>query len=172
MSAFFRLKNVDLGVHMKQSELRKYRTATRQALKGLVVPMLAVPTIMLLAAALIIGAFAGLLGHSGLEYTLGFIGDAAAPAYMVPAQLMLAVYFIVAIEFAFSWDSWTRSHQRNLAEKLLELMTGLWKLWSSVISSIATILYAPRLTERPRGDWQYATFKTTPFLAGERPQLE
>ena len=134
--------------------------------------MLAVPPVMLLVSALLIGAYAGLLGHSGIDYTLGFIGDAAAPAYMVAAQLSILLYFIVAIEFAFSWTSWTRFHHLNPAEKFFELMTGMAKLWSSIVSAIATALYVPRLTERPRGDWQYSTFKATPFLAGERPQLE
>ena len=157
---------------MSQTELNKYRSITQQALKGLFLPILAVPTAMLLVASVIVGLYAGLLGHSGLEHSIGFIEDAVSPAYMIPAQLSIALYFIVAIEFAFSWNSWTRSSQLSLAEKFFELLTGLARLWSWIVSAIATALYVPLPTERPREAWQYATFKETPYLAGERPQLE
>lgn len=160
------------GELMTHNEIREYRSITQQAIKGLVVPMLAVPTLMLLTAALLIGVYAALFGHSGVEYTLGFTEDAATPAFLVPAKLSIAIYFILAIEFAFLWNSWTRSDHLSPIVKFFDLLTRLTKLWSSIVSEVSTALYLPRLLERSREARQYATFKETPYLAGERPQLE
>ena len=157
---------------MTQNEIREYRSITQQAIKGLVVPMFAVPTLTLLTTALLIGVYAALFGHSGVEYTLGFIGNAATPVFMVPAQLSIVLFFIVAIEFAFSWNSWIRSDHLSPIVKFFDLLTRLTKLWSSFVSAVSTALYLPRPLERSREARQYATFKETPYLAGERPQLE
>ena len=157
---------------MNKSDIRILRGRTRQVLKRLVVSMVAVPTIMLLATTLLVGVFAALHGLSGMEHMLGFIGKAAEPAFLVPAQLSLAVYFIIAIDFAISLDNRAGAHPRHLFERLLATATGMANLWSSIISTTALPLFAAQLSERLAGHCQSQTASATPFLAGEAPQLE
>ena len=157
---------------MNNSDIRILKGRNRQVLKRLVLSMVAVPTIMLLATTLIVGVFAALHGQSGMEHMLGFIGKAAEPAFLVPAQLSLAVYFIIAIDFALSLDNWVGVHPRHLVERLLATVTGMVKFWSSIISTTALPLFAAHLSERLAGHWQFETGSAIPFLAGEAPQLE
>ena len=158
---------------MDKSDLTRYKAITRQALKSLCVAMLTLPITMLLVSAALVGAIGSLAGQSGIEVALAFVGDATAPAMMALLKFALPAYFfIAAIYFAFSWERWTETHLRQLTVRLQTKITGLARLWASILSCVATPLYLPNASCHRIAHASSPIGARTPYLAGEAPQLE
>ena len=169
---FFDAKLTVRQCPMRKSDITKCKSLTLQALKSLVVLTLTLPTLMLFASAVLVGALGSLTGQSGIELAVTFIVDAAPTVATVSIQLMLAVYCIAAIHSVLSIEHWTSAHPRRLAARLYAKITGLVRLWASLASTVVAPLMPTHTSRRGITHWKLAAIHPTPYLAGEAPQLE
>ena len=157
---------------MCNSDITKCKSLTLHALKRLFALTLTLPPLMLLAAAILVGALGSLTGQPGIELASAFLSKAITPVMLVSLQLMLAAYCISIIHCILSRECWMLAHPRQLAARLHAKIIGLTKLWASLASTVALPLYLNHTSHRRIADWKFADGLPVPYLAGEAPQLE
>lgn len=157
---------------MRKSDITRYNALTLHALKRLALLTLTLPALMLLASTLLVGALGSLTGQSGVELAGTFFVDAAPLVALVSIQLMLAVYCIAAIHSFLSIECWSAAYPRRLATSLHAKIIGLIRLWASLAIAVVMPLAPHQGSRRDITHWKLATSHTTPYLAGEAPQLE
>ena len=157
---------------MRNSDITRCKSLTLYALKRLVTLTLTLPPLMLLAAAILVGALGSLTGQPGIELAIAFLGKTTTTIMIVSLQLILVVYCISVIHGLLSRECWMLVYPRQLAARLHAKIIGLTKLWASSVSTVALPLYSKHISCRCIAHWKFAAGSPVPYLAGEAPQLE
>ena len=146
------------------------QSTIRRELTSLIAAMFVMPTTIVLVFAVLGYVLWSLVGESGFEHALNFVGDAAVPAAVVPAKVLLATYIFAAACFCFPGDLGGMVTGR-LADRLSTKVRVLARLWSSLVPRATTPLCAPNEAARPITRWERPGHKIS-FLVGDTPQLE
>ena len=150
--------------HSGQADLRKL-------VKDLAVSISITPVATIICIALLFGGLATIFGQSGTDFVLTFLHDSVGEIALLELKLMLPVCFVFVLCF-FPCRDWIGGSPTLLTHWLYARLRG-FTCWSySVSSNISGLLHHCR---RPV-IWFIFCKRTvlwrTPYLPGERPQLE
>ena len=112
-----------------------------------------------------------LLGQSGTELALEFMGAAVGPMWILQIH-MLAAIGLAAAAFFIPCPRWLTAPAARLAARLFSTLWTSASSWPLATPGAHALAHASGMSRSRLARWGPQKFARTPHLPGDRPQLE
>ena len=114
---------------------------------------------------------APLLGQSGTEFALGFLGASVGPMWLLQVNVLVALGLAAAV-FFIPCPRWLTAPAARLAARLFSRLWDSAGSWPLATPGAHAVAHASGMSHSRLACWGPQEFGRSPHLPGDRPQLE